>query len=152
MIIEHLSYTLASFSTTSLSEFLTIVRDADSTLRMLYPSYYKTTPASYGHSISAAKPTPPLSLLTSPPSTTVLAPANEGDAMDLSVVWTGSMGGKRRPKNDAERQARREYCFKNGLCLFCESPEHRIDVCPTRPKDPKQSRRTATVASVETEN
>ena len=94
MIIERLSYTLASFSTTSLSEFLTIVRDADSMLRMLYPSYYKTTPASYGHSISAAKPTPPLSLLTSPPSTTALAPANEGDAMDLSVVGTGSMGGR----------------------------------------------------------
>ena len=71
--------------------------------------------------------------------------------MDLSVVWTGSMGGKRRPKNDAERKAKREYCWKHSLCLFCESSDHRIDVCPTRPKD-RQPKPSASVSAIETEN
>lgn len=152
MILERLSYTPASFSTTSLPEFLAMVRDADSTLRMLYPNYHKNTPMTHGHSATSAKPTPALPLPNSLPPTSTLTTSDGGDAMDLSVVWTGSMGGKRRPKNDAERKARREYCFKNNLCLFCESPQHRIDVCPTRPESSKQPRQVATVATVETEN
>lgn len=151
MIIERLSYTPASFSTTSLPEFLDMVRNADSTLRMLYPHYHKTTPASYSHGTSATKPTP------APPLSTPLLPApfttsDGGDAMDLSAIWTGSMGGKRRPKNDAERKARREYCFKNNLCLFCESLDHRIDACPIRPKNPRQTRQSATTTTTQTEN
>lgn len=152
MIIERLSYTPASFSTTSLPEFLTMVRNADSTLRMLYPNYHQNTPTTHGPSATPAKPAPVLPLPNSLPPTSTLTTSNGGDAMDLSVVWTGSMGGKRRPKNDAERKARREYCFKNGLCLFCESPEHRIDACTTRPENPRQPRRSTTVAAAETEN
>lgn len=72
--------------------------------------------------------------------------------MDLNIVWTGSINGKRRPKNDAERKAKREYYFKNDLCLFCESLEHRIDICPTRPESFKKPRQVAIIATAEMEN
>lgn len=152
MIIERLSYNPASSSTTSLPEFLAMVRDADYILRRLYPNYHKSTPTTYRHGATSAKPAPALPLQNSLPPTSTFTTTQGGDTMDLSIVWTGSMGGKRRPKNDAERKARREYCFKNNLCLFCESPEHRIDVCPTRPESSKQPRQVANVASGRTEN
>jgi hypothetical protein len=50
--------------------------------------------------------------------------------MDLSVVWTGSQGGKIRPKTPAERAAKRKYCEEHGLCYNCECPDHSLYHCP----------------------
>lgn len=152
MIIERLSYNPASFSTTSLIEFLSMVRDADTTLRMLYPNYHKTSSAPHGLGTSTMKQVSVLPVPTLLPPATDIATLGEGDAMDLSVIWTGSMGGKRRPKNDAERRARREYCFKNGLCLFCESPSHRIDACPILPESSRQPKRSTPITTTKPEN
>ena len=137
VLLDRLSFNSASFSTTSLPAYLTLVRETDSVLRMLQPNYHKTK-----HGTTNGKPTPEVVPVSSLPSGPALTTSNGGDAMDLSLVWTGSMGGKRRPKNDAERRARRKYCFDNNLCLFCESPDHRISDCRTRPENKRQPGRS----------
>jgi hypothetical protein len=105
MIIERLLYISALFSITSLLEFLIIVRDANIILRILYPYYYKTATISYGHDISAVKPTFVLLLPTLLPLAALSITSNRGDAIDLSIVWTRSIDRKRRPKNDVKQKA-----------------------------------------------
>lgn len=77
-----------------------------------------------------------------PPSTTTATATSNGDTMVLDagrVVWTGSNGGKKRPQNQAERDAKRRYCYDHELCLYCESPQHKIDSCPVMPPKPNYS-------------
>lgn len=40
------------------------------------------------------------------------------------IPWTGSKGGTILPRNDAEKQARRKYCYDNRLCTYCEGAGH----------------------------
>jgi hypothetical protein len=141
-LTERLSLDPTSFTVDSLPDFLTMVRNADAILRVLYQNYFLNSPVGRDARNSNTVPAIQLSKPLSAPVTT----SDIEDAMDLSAVWTGSQGGKRRPRNDAERKARREYCFKNNLCLFCESPDHRINDCPTRPV------KKTNVPSTETEN
>lgn len=130
-IAERLTLDPASFTVDSLPAFLVMVRGADSILRILYGDYFKEALSNRSTGAMSSTPNVPFSQPRTAPLT-VPAP-EEGDPMDLSTVWTGSQGGKRRPKNETEKRARREYCFKNNLCLFCESPKHRINDCPLRP-------------------
>lgn len=137
-ILDRLSFDTSSNTVHDLPTFLRMVRATDATLRRLRPNYYtQSTTAS-----AAADPTlAPRPFYTAPPPSTPLTTANGGDAMDMSAVWTGNQGGTKRPRTEAERIARREYCWKHQLCLFCESPEHKIASCPLKPKQrpaPKQ--------------
>jgi hypothetical protein len=156
LILERLSYNPAAASILSLAQFLDLVRDSDSMLRTLYGNYhtqhYQNLPNGSKTSTNGTKPTPAIQPPTPLPPAAPLTTSDGGDAMDLSVIWTGSQGGKRRPRNDAERKAKREYCWKRSLCLFCESPDHRIDACTTRPENSRQPRQNTTVAAAETEN
>jgi hypothetical protein len=125
-------------------------------LRILYNNYhtqhYQNLPNSNKTSTNGTKPTPaiqpptPLSLIV------LLTTSNRGDAIDLSVIWTGSQDRKRRPRNNTKRKTKKEYYWKHSLCLFCESPDHCIDACTTRPENSRQPRQNTTIAAAETEN
>jgi hypothetical protein len=72
--------------------------------------------------------------------------------IDLSIIWTRNQDKKRQPRNNIERKTKREYYWKRNLCFFCESPDHRINTCITRPENPRQPRQNTIVAAAETEN
>jgi hypothetical protein len=126
---ERLTFAAANEIPSTLVGFTTFLRDQEARMRHAKPEYYKSNikkPAPYN---------PPASL----PATTDPSPAE--DAMDLSVIWTGSQGGVRRPKNDAERAAKRKYCRENKLCYNCESPSHNILDCPTARHNKKDEKK-----------
>ena len=57
--------------------------------------------------------------------------------MDLSaaktsptIIWTAADAINHRvPRNEAEKNAKRIYCFENKLCSWCYDPGHRARVC-----------------------
>ena len=107
-----------------LTGFLAQIRHIDSIIRSIEPNYTK------------AKQTPnhnPRFLHTHTPEVTtpLVTTTDGGDAMDLNaamVEWSNP-DGTRRPKNDAERKARKEYNLKHGLCLWCDTPGHMATYC-----------------------
>jgi hypothetical protein len=150
-ILDRLSYNAASETITTLTSYLDLVRQADATLRRLRPNYHLT-----GVKSNTQEPPAPLTPLSSLPPVASLTTSNGGDAMDLSatsnkVVWTGNQGGKKRPKTPAEKTARRTYCYENDLCLWCESPDHKIRNCPTKPDQPAKEKAVSAAVTV-TEN
>lgn len=99
-------------------EYVNWIRRTEADLRSFDPNYFKPNSSS------------PRTVIQIP----ITTPSQSSEPMDLSAlqmktVWTGSQGGKRRPRNDAEKAAKREYCLINNLCLYCESPEHRLSEC-----------------------
>lgn len=127
-ITERISFRERSLIPTNLPLYLAMVREIDSTLRQINPNYHKskkTTPQASATPYQQPQPTND----------------SAGEPMDLStaniptptVVWHGSQGGKIRPKDDAERAAKKLYCQQKGLCNWCESSKHRIPDCPDAP-------------------
>lgn len=152
-LIARLNVAPASTIPKTLTGFISHLRTIDSQIRETDPRYYKKgTPNSSTNNFNHTT-------IATPDTTDV------GDPMDLSsaVVWTGSNGGKRRPKTPAEKLAKKEYCIANNLCLWCESSRHRISDCREAPfnKDklknkiknkPKEKVNSAGVADSESEN
>jgi len=120
-ILVRLSFIPRDEVATTLDEFLTQVRTTDSTLSALDSAYTKadssTTP-----SVPAALGAP-----KSAPTT-----SDGGDAMDLSMLWTKKNVGT-KPQGQEQREARKAYNRANGLCLWCDSPDHFATICPTAP-------------------
>jgi hypothetical protein len=82
-------------------------------LHTLYSNYhtyhYQNLPNNNKTSTNGIKPTLVIQPPTPLPLAIPLTTSDGGDAINLSVIWTGSQGRKRRPRNDAERKAKREY-------------------------------------------
>ena len=86
-------------------------------------------------------------------------PPPPGDPMDLSaaklsptIVWTSSDAANHRiPRNEAEKSAKRNYCFENKLCSWCYDPGHRARVCAEARwnKDKKKSADKKTIIEEE---
>jgi len=114
---------------TDFLKYCAFIREQDQAQRSFDPNYHKQVKAPSGsYPINPSTPTPPTS--TSPTT------AQGGDAMDLSaatIVWKGSMGGKRKPRNQKERDARYKYCKEKDLCHWCESPDHAVAECADAP-------------------
>ncbi|CAG8972659.1 hypothetical protein HYALB_00009299, partial [Hymenoscyphus albidus] len=52
-------------------------------------------------------------------------------ANQLSKAWTWEdVHSGRRTKNQAEKDARRNFCYEHKLCFYCCSSEHDRDTCP----------------------
>ncbi|KHJ30265.1 hypothetical protein EV44_g1963 [Erysiphe necator] len=46
------------------------------------------------------------------------------------ITWTSDDAANHRiPRNEAERCAKRAYCFENKLCSWCYDPGYRARVC-----------------------
>ena len=130
---------------TDLTSYLIEVRHIDAVLRSTNPSYTTSSLSSVSHSslplpITASRPPP-------------------GDPMDLSaaklnptIVWTSSDAANHRiPRNEAEKSAKRNYCFENKLCSWCYDPGHRARVCAEARwnKDKKKSADKKTIIEEE---
>ncbi|KAI1007212.1 hypothetical protein K3495_g996 [Podosphaera aphanis] len=109
---------------TDLTSYLVEVRYIDAVLRSTNPTHTKGK-----STLNTYQPTvQPVISPDSPPME---------DAMDLSaskigpsVTWTAVHAANRRiPRNDAARQVKRTYCFKNKLCSWCYDPSHRAWSC-----------------------
>ena len=120
-ILVRLSFIPRDEVATTLDEFLTQVRATDSTLSALDSAYTKT-----GSSTTPSAPAAPSALKPAPTTT------DGGDAMDLSMLWTKQNVGT-KPQGQEQREARKAYNRANGLCLWCDSPNHFATVCPTAP-------------------
>lgn len=127
-LLARSNFTPTTSIPSDLPGFIMHLRRTDATLRESDPTYYLKSPRGSG-----APALPHFSPAAVPTHT-----PDAGDPMDLSVagvrvIWTGSNGGKKRPQNDAERAAKKLFCIQNNLCLYCESPKHRIPECPLAP-------------------
>ena len=125
--LQHLQLSLVPISTT-LPGFLQQIRHIDSIIRSTNPDYTK----------NKATPSPAV-IKTLTPDTPTTFPTSEGDdAMDLNaattkhLVWTNAKGNK-IPQTDEERKARREFCFKHGLCNWCNAKGHKATFCAKAP-------------------
>jgi hypothetical protein len=125
-VLERLTHLQLSHTPVAkdLTGFLAQIRYIDSIIRSIEPNYTKArqTPNHNPHLLNTQAPE-----ITTPLVTTT----NGGDAMDLNaatVEWSNP-DGTRRPKNDAERKARKEYNLKHGLCLWCDMPGHVATYC-----------------------
>lgn len=95
----------------TLAGFVTYIRTIDAQLRETDPFYFKK-----GKSNNTNNSAPP-PIAPAPAITPVV---DAGDPMDLSsatIVWKGSDGGKRRPRTQAEKDAKKKYCLENNLLL-----------------------------------
>ncbi|KAF5179766.1 Reverse transcriptase domain protein [Thalictrum thalictroides] len=109
---------------TDLSSYLVEVRHIDAVLRSSNPSYtkIKSTPSIFHPLISPINSTNTQTL---------------DDPMDLSAaktvsstIWTTKDAAAHRiPRNEAEKAAKRSYCFENNLCSWCYDPGHRARIC-----------------------
>ncbi|CAG8976471.1 hypothetical protein HYALB_00010607, partial [Hymenoscyphus albidus] len=107
-----------------LPRYTELVRRCDYEVRQANPDYLEKNKAGSHTPYPFTPYTPP--------------PANGGDAMDLSatlpVTWQRKdIENKRRPKTDAEREARRTYYTEHRLCHWCASPKHFAPNCTTAP-------------------
>ncbi|VCU39461.1 Bgt-20629-2, partial [Blumeria graminis f. sp. tritici] len=109
---------------TDLTSYLVEVRHIDAVLRSSDPNYTKSKPVSGTYFPS----TLPFSAITSTPI---------GEPMDLSsattipkTTWTAVDAATHRiPQTEAEKCAKRSYCFENKLCSWYYDPGHRARVC-----------------------
>lgn len=107
-----------------LCSYLVEVRHIDAVLRSSNPNYTKNKP-SFTSSFQALRPM------------NAQYHAAGGDPMDLSaskasthITWTTRDATNHRiPRNEAEKLAKRDYCFENNLCSWCYDPGHRARVC-----------------------
>jgi hypothetical protein len=121
-ILQRLSFTPKENQPTTAQSFLAWIRQVDATLRVAEPQYWKSK--------ALAAPAPRFA------STSTFNP----DAMDLSAVGTSpvewsatDVKNKRRPKNQAERDARKAYNSAHNLCQWCCEASHTSTACPTAP-------------------
>lgn len=112
--------------------FVAQIRGIDNILRSVNPNYHR----------NKAQPVPGLPAVATTSSSPVgLTTTDGGSAMDLSMMeigppcdpWTAKdVTDKRKPKTLNERDAKKKYCFANGLCTWCYG-KHSGNVCPTAP-------------------
>ncbi len=121
-ILQRLSFTPRENQPTVTSSFVAWIRQVDATLRAAEPYYWKSkTPTTSNPQLPPNSATPNL------------------DAMDISaatttVTWTAAdVTNKRRPGNQAERDARKAYNIAHKLCQWCSEPSHSSTACPTAP-------------------
>ena len=107
---------------TDLPGFLEQIRRIDSIIRSTNPDYVKTKSVLPSSILKNLTPDIPIELTTT----------QGGDAMDLSAIWTNASGNK-IPQNDEEKLARREFCFKHGLCNWCNAKGHKATFCAKAP-------------------
>lgn len=124
-ITWRLSLTKGKDMPTELTEFMDLVRTCDNECRQVNANYFKKNAINSANHTASPQPT----------TTTQLTTSNGGDSMDLSVITWGAkdVASGRRPKNDAERAARKAYCTAHGLCHWCNSDKHRSLNCDTAP-------------------
>jgi hypothetical protein len=131
-ILHRLSFRSTAEIPVEIVKYIELIRQLDNDCRLANPDYYK-----------GKKPTSPIHTFP-PPATAAHLPTTSdgGDAMDLSAasaLGTGTAWGKkdvdsgRRPKTDAEKEARKAYCNLHKLCNWCNSPDHQSYLCPTAP-------------------
>jgi hypothetical protein len=131
-ILHRLSFRSTSEIPVDIVTYIGLIRQLDNDCRLSNPDYYKSK-----------KPANPTHVLHSPTTTAQLRTTSDGgDAMDLSAsssLGTATTWGKkdvdsgRRPKTEAEREARKAYCNLHKLCNWCNSPDHQSYICPTAP-------------------
>lgn len=130
-ILHRLSFRSNSDTPGDIIEYINIIRQLDNDCRLSNPDYYKSK-----------KPAYPTHIFQPPTTTAQPATTNRGDAMDLSAssaLRAGTTWGKididsgRRPKTEAEKEARKAYCNLHKLCNWCNSPDHQSYICPTAP-------------------
>ena len=115
-----------------LTSYLVEVRHIDSVLRSSNPNYTKSKYSTNSHHIFS----PPVPNFTTLPASSPTSPP-AGEPMDLSasslnrnITWTAVDATKHRiPRNEAERCAKRAYCYENKLCSWCYDPGHRARIC-----------------------
>lgn len=131
-ILHRLSFRSTAEIPVDIVTYIDLIRQLDKDCRLSNPDYYKSK-----------KPANPTHVLHFPTTTAQLPTTSDGgDAMDLSAsssLGTATTWGKkdvesgRRPKTEAEREARKAYCNLHKLCNWCNSPDHQSYVCPTAP-------------------
>jgi hypothetical protein len=99
------------------------------------------------------EPLVPLILLSLLPPVALLTTSNNRDTIDLSatsnkVIWTSNQGGKKHPKTLIEKTTCRIYCYKNNLCFWYESPDHKIYNCPTKPDQLAKEKAVSTTVTI----
>ncbi|KAI0992272.1 hypothetical protein K3495_g15914 [Podosphaera aphanis] len=115
---------------TDLTSYLVEVRHIDAVLRSSNPDYTnnKVIPQGNYHP------------LISPIHNQAIIPPE--DPMDLSaarispptVMWSSTDAiNRRKPINEAEKIAKRAYCFENKICSWCYDPGHRARFCAEAP-------------------
>ncbi|KAI0992991.1 hypothetical protein K3495_g15193, partial [Podosphaera aphanis] len=110
-----------------LTSYLVEVRHIDAVLRSSNPGYTKEKSNASNHHHSSL----PVPNSTAPPNPFA------ADPMDLSasnlgrnITWTSTDAANHRiPRNEAEKCAKRAYCFENKLCSWCYDPGHRARIC-----------------------
>jgi len=125
-VLNRISYLRDNDIPHDLLRYIEVVRRCDYEVRQADPDYFK------GKKPASHVPHPPI------PTVQPLTTSNGGDAMDLNATLPATWGkkdveGGRRPKTDAEREARRTYCTEHKLCHWCTSSKHSSPNCTTAP-------------------
>lgn len=127
-VLNRISYLRDDDIPQDLPRYIELIRRCDYEIRQANPDYFKKKKPS-NHVLYPSTP-------NTQPSV-----AEGGDAMDLSatsttppIIWQRKdIENRRRPKTDAEREARRTYCTEYRLCHWCTSPKHSSPNCTTAP-------------------
>jgi hypothetical protein len=150
-ILDRLLYNTASEIIITLTSYLDLVCQANIIFRKLRLNYHLTSVKS-----NTQKPLVPLILFLSLLPVVSLIISNSRDTINLSatsnkIVWTSNQGGKKHPKIPIEKTIRCIYCYKNNLCFWYESPDHKIRNYPTKPDQLAKKKTISTIITV-TEN
>jgi len=122
-ILQRLSFTPRGSQPTTAASFLAWIRQVDADLRVAEPQYWRSK-----------APAPQSAIFQSSPAPTFGTDAMDISATATSVTWTATdVKNKRRPKNQAERDARKAYNSAHNLCQWCCEASHTSTACPTAP-------------------